>query len=196
GDPSRPARAWRARARRSRPPAAGARSRTGIAPAAARQASGTLAASAGRRGGASTAAAAATVSGGRSVGGRASDRVGIDQPRAQREMDGERRPAPRARRRRDVAAVLGDDLAGDEEAEAAARVLGGEEGVEDLLDVLGRDARTGVGDRHRTPALAALLLAAGGDLDERWCTVTIADSGAGISPEHVEQIFDPFFTTK
>src|SRR2546426_5956915 len=32
-----PARAWRARARRSRPPAAGARSRTGIAPAAARQ---------------------------------------------------------------------------------------------------------------------------------------------------------------
>jgi len=31
---------------------------------------------------------------------------------------------------------------------------------------------------------------------ERWCTVTIADSGAGIPPEHVEQIFDPFFTTK
>ena len=31
---------------------------------------------------------------------------------------------------------------------------------------------------------------------ERWCTVTVADSGAGIPPEHVEQIFDPFFTTK
>ena len=31
---------------------------------------------------------------------------------------------------------------------------------------------------------------------ERWCTVAIADSGAGIPPEHVEQIFDPFFTTK
>src|SRR5438046_814858 len=136
-----------------------------MAPGAARRASGTLAASAGRRGGASTAAAAATVSGGRSVGGRASDRVGIDQPRAQREMDGERRSAPRARRRRDVAAVLGHDLAGDEEAESAARVLGGEEGVEDLLDVLGRDTRTRVADRHRAPALAAVLLAAGRDLD-------------------------------
>src|SRR5439155_372238 len=31
---------------------------------------------------------------------------------------------------------------------------------------------------------------------ERWCTVTVADSGAGIPPEHLEQIFDPFFTTK
>ncbi len=34
------------------------------------------------------------------------------------------------------------------------------------------------------------------DRGERWCTVTVADSGAGIPPEHVEQIFDPFFTTK
>jgi len=34
------------------------------------------------------------------------------------------------------------------------------------------------------------------DRGERWCTVTVGDSGAGIPPEHVEQIFDPFFTTK
>src|SRR5206468_5891558 len=116
-------------------------------------------------GGARTAAAAAAVSGGRTVGDRASDRVGIDLARAQREVNGERRSASRTRRRRDVAAVLGHDLAGDEEAESAARVLGGEEGVENLLDVLGRDARARVGDRHRTPALAALLLAASRDLD-------------------------------
>src|SRR5207244_854701 len=104
------------------------------------------------------------------VRGRASG-AGRSPPRAtprdlrEREGRAPRGADPRPRRRRDVAAVLGDDLAGDEEAEAAARVLGGEEGVEDLLDVLGRDARARVGDRHRTPALAALLLAAGRDLD-------------------------------
>lgn len=29
-----------------------------------------------------------------------------------------------------------------------------------------------------------------------WCVLSIADSGPGIAPEHLEQIFDPFFTTK
>jgi signal transduction histidine kinase len=31
---------------------------------------------------------------------------------------------------------------------------------------------------------------------ERWARVSIADSGAGILPEHMDKIFDPFFTTK
>jgi two-component system NtrC family sensor kinase len=30
----------------------------------------------------------------------------------------------------------------------------------------------------------------------QWCVVSVADSGSGIAPEHVEQIFEPFFTTK
>jgi signal transduction histidine kinase len=35
-----------------------------------------------------------------------------------------------------------------------------------------------------------------GDRGHPSCSVTVADSGAGIPPEHAEQIFDPFFTTK
>ncbi len=31
---------------------------------------------------------------------------------------------------------------------------------------------------------------------EGWATVSISDTGAGISQEHLDQIFDPFFTTK
>lgn len=30
----------------------------------------------------------------------------------------------------------------------------------------------------------------------RWCAIVVADSGSGISPEHLEQIFEPFFSTK
>jgi len=33
-------------------------------------------------------------------------------------------------------------------------------------------------------------------MDHRWVRVTVADTGTGIRPEHLENIFDPFFTTK
>lgn len=33
-------------------------------------------------------------------------------------------------------------------------------------------------------------------VDGRWVRVTVADTGTGIRPEHLENIFDPFFTTK
>ena len=46
----------------------------------------------------------------------------------------------------DVAAVDGDDALADRETEAAAARLGGEEGLEDALDILLREAGTGVGD--------------------------------------------------
>ena len=32
--------------------------------------------------------------------------------------------------------------------------------------------------------------------DSTWCEIIIADTGQGISPEHLAKIFDPFFTTK
>lgn len=35
-----------------------------------------------------------------------------------------------------------------------------------------------------------------GDEDSAWCEIIIADTGQGISPEHLAKIFDPFFTTK
>ncbi|HLY36500.1 MAG TPA: ATP-binding protein [Candidatus Binatia bacterium] len=31
---------------------------------------------------------------------------------------------------------------------------------------------------------------------QRWCAIVVADSGAGIPPEHLEHIFEPFFSTK
>src|SRR5207244_10197510 len=52
----------------------------------------------------------------------------------------------------DAAVVLLDDLAADAEAQAGAAaalvvgVLGGEERLEDLAEVVGRDADAGVGD--------------------------------------------------
>lgn len=35
-----------------------------------------------------------------------------------------------------------------------------------------------------------------GEEDSAWCEIVIADTGQGISPEHLAKIFDPFFTTK
>jgi two-component system sensor histidine kinase PilS (NtrC family) len=32
--------------------------------------------------------------------------------------------------------------------------------------------------------------------EDSWCEIVIADTGQGISPEHLAKIFDPFFTTK
>jgi PAS domain S-box-containing protein len=34
------------------------------------------------------------------------------------------------------------------------------------------------------------------DLDDQFVSVSFADSGAGISPEHMSKIFEPYFTTK
>src|SRR5207247_73807 len=60
--------------------------------------------------------------------------------------------------RRRVPAGLRDDGRRDEEAEAAAAVLGGEEGVEDAVAVLGLDAGAGVRDLDDAPRLSAVPL--------------------------------------
>jgi hypothetical protein len=48
----------------------------------------------------------------------------------------------------DPGTVFLDDLSGDGEAEADARLLGGEVGLEDTLQVLGSDAGARVNDAH------------------------------------------------
>jgi two-component system NtrC family sensor kinase len=39
-------------------------------------------------------------------------------------------------------------------------------------------------------------VAADPEAPEQRAVITVADTGAGIEPEHLERIFDPFFTTK
>ena len=34
------------------------------------------------------------------------------------------------------------------------------------------------------------------DLEDMWVTITFADSGSGISPDHMSKIFEPYFSTK
>ncbi len=41
-----------------------------------------------------------------------------------------------------------------------------------------------------------ITLQAAADATGQWVVITIADTGCGIEPEHLERIFEPFFTTK
>ena len=88
-------------------------------------------------------------------------------------------------RRRDVAVVF------QGEAELP-RVVADEAQVKQVLMNLLLNALQACGSHGRVE----ITTRSEKDRGERWCTVTVADSGAGIPPEHVEQIFDPFFTTK
>lgn len=46
------------------------------------------------------------------------------------------------------------------------------------------------------PGQGRVLTLATADEDDRGVTITVADTGHGISPEHLHRVFDPFFTTK
>src|SRR5512134_2272752 len=82
-----------------------------------------------------------------------------------RKRDGEGAADARPALHVDLAPVILDDPMHESQAEAAAARLGGEERLEDLAEIGGRDALAGVvhaqneatgEDRHRDPKLAAL----------------------------------------
>ncbi len=51
-------------------------------------------------------------------------------------------------------------------------------------------------DAHDTKPYGTIRITTAADADRRLARVTVADTGCGISAEHLDRIFDPFFTTK
>src|SRR5262245_37673341 len=94
----------------------------------------------GRRGAVSTARAASRSSGGSDTQRASSVAFAPNSLRRDAEAHHELGAALRARTCHDLAPVPGHDLPGDVEPEAAAGLLGREEGLEDALHVAGRNA--------------------------------------------------------
>src|SRR5437763_2472190 len=93
-------------------------------------------------------------------------RLGFDARYRQREV--ERRPLSRLALRPDLSAVRLDDALGDRQAEARAEARGALRlpvGVEDVLQILVRDARAGVADDEEH--LAVVARGAAGDAAAR-----------------------------
>jgi two-component system NtrC family sensor kinase len=51
-------------------------------------------------------------------------------------------------------------------------------------------------DAHDGKPYGSIRIRTRADAERQMATVTIADAGSGIKPEHLSRIFDPFFTTK
>jgi two-component system NtrC family sensor kinase len=51
-------------------------------------------------------------------------------------------------------------------------------------------------DAHNGKPYGSIRIATRADAGSREAVVTVADTGSGIPPEHLNRIFDPFFTTK
>jgi two-component system NtrC family sensor kinase len=51
-------------------------------------------------------------------------------------------------------------------------------------------------DAHDGKPYGSIRISTLADAKRQIATVKVADSGAGIQPEHLNRIFDPFFTTK
>ncbi len=59
-----------------------------------------------------------------------------------------------------------------------------------------RDAMPRGGRLHITTANGMMDVGTGGEAQQRCVRLIVADTGRGMSPEHVSRIFEPFFTTK
>ena len=81
----------------------------------------------------------------------------------------------------------GGDLADQCEADAAALALGGEEGNEDLLALIGRNARAVVGHRDRNPAVW-LPICREGDLSGRGVAQSLESIADEIDERLVEEL--------
>src|SRR5215470_3817299 len=120
---------------------------------------------AGKRGNDSAARVSSSSSGGSSVTPRRSPRVGVVTTfETHRKLDVEDGATPLTGRDGDLASVLGHDAPGDEEPETAAGVLGGEERVEDLSQLIGGYARARVGDRDDARTARAAVVQTRRDL--------------------------------